>query len=325
MQIPCYPGFAPLDLDMKDELSEELFNSPDGISEFSFAGLYLFRCRYQYQVCRVPPAGGGKGIPVFSGRQPEDSHGGSRIRRGARFFLSPCGAPDREIIRDLFAGHRYWKNIGESVLAQARGILEGEGFAVAGDRDNFDYLYLRADLAELPGKKYHKKRNLVNQFLSSYDHREAPLTADLVPAALEVLDRWREEKGEEGDYPSAREALERFGELGMEGALYFIGGRPAGWCLGEGLAGGAMFTVHFEKADGVYKGIYQYMNQSFAAMLPPRYVHLNREQDLGDPGLRQAKETYRPCGFVKKYAAAARAEWGPEFQDDSAPAAADTW
>jgi hypothetical protein len=65
-----------------------------------------------------------------------------------------------------------------------------------------------------------------------------------------------------------------------------------------------MFAVHFEKAAGGYKGMYQYMNQAFAAMLPPHYVHINREQDLGDLGLRQAKETYRPSGFVKKYAAA---------------------
>lgn len=312
MPIPCYPDFTPLDFEMNDELAAELFTSPDGISEFTFAGLYLFRHRYGYQVCRTPSVEGGRGLPVFSGRQPEDSHGGSRVRGAERFFLSPLGVPDRDIVRDLFKSHRYWKNIGESTLPAAREMLEAEGFVIAEDRDNFDYLYLRTDLAELPGKKYHKKRNLVNQFLSAYDHQEWPLTPDLVPLALEVLDSWREEKGEEGDYRSAREALERFGELGMEGALYFIDGKPAAWCLGEGLAGGTMFAVHFEKAIGAYKGVYQYMNQAFAAMLPPRYVHINREQDLGDPGLRQAKETYRPRGFVKKYAAAAadKADWG---------------
>jgi hypothetical protein len=306
---------------MKGELFQELFETPDGISEFTFAGLYLFRSRYQYRVSRAP-GGGGKNLPLISGFQPEDSHGGSRIRGGERFFLSPCGVPDREIVEDLLRSHRYWKNIGESALAGARETLEAAGALITEDRDNFDYLYQRTDLAELPGKKYHKKRNLVNQFLSSYDHQEWPLTADLVPLALEVLDRWKEEKGEEGDYRSAREALEQFRELGMEGALYFIGGKPAGWCLGEGLAGGTMFAVHFEKAAGGYKGMYQYMNQAFAAMLPPRYARINREQDLGDLGLRQAKETYRPCGFVKKYAAALveKADWGASpDRDDSVP------
>jgi hypothetical protein len=62
-----------------------------------------------------------------------------------------------------------------------------------------------------------------------------------------------------------------------------------------------MFAVHFEKAVDGIKGIYQYMNQSFAASLPRFFTYINREQDLGDEGLRQAKETYRPCGFVKKY------------------------
>jgi hypothetical protein len=121
---------------------------------------------------------------------------------------------------------------------------------------------------------------------------------------VEVLDRWKEEKGEEGDYRSAREALEQFQDLGMEGALYFIDGKPAGWCLGEGLAGGSIFAIHFEKAAGGYKGMYQYMNQAFAAALPGYYTHINREQDLGDEGLRQAKMTYRPVGFVRKYTGA---------------------
>ena len=31
---------------------------------------------------------------------------------------------------------------------------------------------------------------------------------------------------------------------------------------------------------------------------------VNREQDLGQPGLRRAKESYRPAGFVKKFRAA---------------------
>jgi hypothetical protein len=306
---------------MRDALSPELFHTPDGVSEFSFANLYLFRSRYQYRVSRIPGEGAG-GLLLLSGFQPEDSHGGSRIRGGEAFFLSPCGAPSPEILRDLFKTHRYWKNISESVLIKAKDSLEAEGIASVEDRDNFDYLYLRTDLADLPGKKYHKKRNLVSQFLSSYDHQEWPLTLDLVPQAMEVLDRWREEKGEDGDYGSAREALEQFRELGMEGALYLIEGKPAGWCLGEGLAGGSIFAIHFEKAAGGYKGMYQYMNQAFAAMLPSHYIHLNREQDLGDEGLRQAKMTYRPSGFVKKYAATPldKVDWDTSAAVDPVPA-----
>jgi len=89
--------------------------------------------------------------------------------------------------------------------------------------------------------------------------------------------------------------------LNLKGYLYYVEGEPAAYTLGEALAWGRSFAVHFEKALDKYKGIYQFVNQAFAAALPKYILYINREQDLGDPGLRQAKMTYRPCGFVKKY------------------------
>jgi hypothetical protein len=285
MQIPCYPAFAPLTLEAGDEMRLRLSRLPDGVSEYTFANLFLFRERYRYRVSRVPDT-----TFVISG---ED--------HGKTFFMTPCAAPGREVLETLFADHDYWKGISESVLIPSQEDLAEWGILIAEDRDNFDYLYLRSDLAELPGKKYHKKRNLVNQFVNYYAHEERPLTPELIPQALRVLDRWREEKGLDGDYVAARESLELFVPLGLRGAVYYVNGEPVGWCLGEGLAAGRMFAVHFEKAIDTYKGVFQYINQSFAASLPESFTHINREQDLGDEGLRQAKLTYRPVGFVRKY------------------------
>jgi hypothetical protein len=62
-----------------------------------------------------------------------------------------------------------------------------------------------------------------------------------------------------------------------------------------------MFAIHFEKGIDEYKGIYQFMNKTFAVSLPRFFTWINREQDLGDEGLRQSKMTYRPCDFVRKY------------------------
>ena len=61
--------------------------------------------------------------------------------------------------------------------------------------------------------------------------------------------------------------------------------------------------VHFEKGDNNYKGVYQFINNETAKNLPETVLYINREQDLGDEGLRQAKMTYRPCGFINKYLA----------------------
>jgi hypothetical protein len=299
MPIPSYPGFVPLSLDLKDEMHPHLALTPDGVSEFTFSSLYLFRNRYQYRVSMGPNRDF-----IISGVTPAPHGAGPGVTSepGAGFFMTPCRSPGREILESLFETHAYWKNISESVLESAREDLRGLSLEITEDRDNFDYLYPRKNLAELSGKKFHKKKNLVNAFNNACpDHEARALNAALIPDALEVLERWEKDKGEEGDYAAAREALDCFGSLKLRGSIYYVNGKPAGYCLGESIARGKIFAIHFEKAIDAYKGIYQYMNQEFAAALPSFFIHINREQDLGDEGLRQAKMTYRPSGFVRKY------------------------
>ena len=292
MTLPLFPEYTPLTIDLKNELQAELSLAPDGISEFTFADLYLFRTRYQYRVSGLEDK-----TLIISGVQPPHGDG----EEAKKFFMTPRKAPGRQVLEQLFQTHDYWKNIPESILEDRRKDLEEWGVEFAEDRDNFDYLYLRTDLAELPGKKFHKKRNLVAQFLKSYTYEEKPLTPDLLPDAKKILDCWYECRCNDADYKACDEALDSFPDLNLEGMLLYIEGKPAAWCLGEPVAQGRIFTIHFEKAIEDYKGIYQYLNKAYAAALPESFFYINREQDLGDEGLRQAKMTYRPSGFVRKY------------------------
>jgi hypothetical protein len=290
MQLPCYPAFAPVSLEHQDALTTAFALAKDGVSEFTFANIYLFRARYSYEIS-------------FLTEERVIISGGAG---GASFFMTPSPLPDISLAGELFSTHNYWKNIPESFLiAGGEEVFRNAGIQIAEDRDNFDYLYLREDLASLSGKKYHKKRNLVNAFLLGYpSHHQKPLDASLVPDAISVLERWRSDRGgDDGDYAASCEALERCGELSLEGSVYFVNGHPAGYCLGERVAGGSIFALHFEKGIDDYKGIYQYINQNFAESLSADCLYINREQDLGDEGLRQAKMTYRPVSFVKKYRA----------------------
>jgi hypothetical protein len=294
MPIPAYPDFAPLGLDLTDDLHPRLSLTPDGVSEFTFSALYLFRNRYRYRIARAPDEGF-----IISGEQPADH---KTAGKGENFFMTPCAAPGAETLFSLFESHDYWKNISASVLARAGETLERLEIEVIEDRNNFDYLYLRSDLADLAGKKFHKKKNLVNAFRNAYPNHEMRLLEPaLIPHALEVLERWRADRAEDGDYEAAGEALRLFDRLKLRGAVFYVNGIPVGWCLGESIAKGRSFAIHFEKAVNGIKGIYQYMNQAFAASLPRFFTYINREQDLGDEGLRQAKETYRPCDFVRKH------------------------
>ncbi|MFQ3619309.1 MAG: phosphatidylglycerol lysyltransferase domain-containing protein [Spirochaetales bacterium] len=286
MNIPEYPEFAPLDLSMRLVLHPRLSMLKDGISEFTFAGLYLFRHTYKYRISWLPNQ-----TAVISGE-----------KEGKKFFMLPCGLPeDKELFDDLFQSHDYLKNLSEGDTNAGRIQLEQWGYRVEEDRDNFDYLYRREDLATLAGRQYHKKRNLVNAFLNNYRYEEKPMRKNHIQDAFFILEEWKKSKNEEGDYPAAREALELMDVLNLKGYLYYVEDKPAAYTLGEALSRGRSFAVHFEKAIEHYKGIYQFVNKAFAAALPKYILYINREQDLGDPGLRQAKMTYRPCGFVKKY------------------------
>jgi len=296
-EIPDFPDFTRLNPDLKKNLHPRLSLTPDGVSEFTFSGLFLFRNKYNYCISRyISPNGKEEGF-IISGEQ-----------NGKTFFMTPCVSPDFKTLESLFETHDYWKNISVSVLAPVREELEKHGIIFYEDRDNFDYLYNRSDLAELAGKKYHKKKNHVNNFLHLYpNHRQEPLTNISIQKAVEVLDRWQldsiRRNGDEGDYKASKEALELFDSLELKGSIFYIDEQPAAFCLGESLARGKMFVTHFEKAADEYKGIYQYVNQAFAASLPKFFTLINREQDLGNEGMRQAKMTYRPCGFVQKYKA----------------------
>ena len=52
-----------------------------------------------------------------------------------------------------------------------------------------------------------------------------------------------------------------------------------------------------------FTGLWQFVIQAFASILPERYMTVNGEQDLGTVGMRKAKLSYKPVGFVKKYRA----------------------
>ncbi len=285
--IPSYPEFAPISLEMAREISPHLVRLPDGISEFSFAGLYLFRARYGYRVSLKDDH------LVISGELA-----------GKRFFITPCTVTEISTIRDVFASHDFWKLISPTFLEKHRGELAASGYEVLEDRDNFDYLYLRTELAVLSGKKFHKKKNHVNGFLLAYpDHSLKKLDTETRKDALSVLEAWvaGEENPSNTDYKAAKEALELLDEFEMTGLVLYVDHTPVAWCLGELVADGRIVAVHFEKARVEFRGSYQFINYAFAQSLPETVEFINREQDLGDEGMRQAKMTYRPAGFVEKY------------------------
>ena len=171
------------------------------------------------------------------------------------------------------------------------------------NENDSDYLFFTEKFKTYPGKKMHKKRNLLNQFLNGYEALLTPLTADLLDDAVEILDNWQESSPQElstSDYHQCLEALQKCSELGLVGAMAFADGNAAGFLLGEALNNDT-FTIHFAKANIEFKGIYQFLFSRFANDFCPDYEYMNLEQDMGNPGLRKTKVSYRPDLMAHKY------------------------
>ena len=94
----------------------------------------------------------------------------------------------------------------------------------------------------------------------------------------------------------------RFPDL-ICGALY-VKDLMIAYAVGEPVTD-EMAVVHFEKGLGDYKGVYQAINQIFLENSCSSFLWVNREQDMGVEGIRQAKESYNPTHFLRKY----RATW----------------
>lgn len=183
------------------------------------------------------------------------------------------------------------------------------GFFYIPERDYFDYIYLREDLATLKGKKLQAKRNHINNFNRKYTYEYIPITPDRISECIQLESEWykinRTDKAEEDLDDERRSmiyALNHFEELGLIGGAIRVENRIIAFSFGSPINHDT-FGVHVEKADIRYEGAYAVINKEFAAHLPECYRYVNREEDLGIPGLRQAKLSYNPYILLEKSAA----------------------
>lgn len=186
-------------------------------------------------------------------------------------------------------------------------------FEVAENTDFEDYVYRTEDLAELQGRNYAKKRNLIHQFETEYleQHRVRvePITPANAEECLEFVDAWCLERDCEGeDKPlmacekqATINGLEEFERLELSGILVRLDGAVSGIGVRAPL-NEKMGVLHFEKAFMEHKGLYQYLDRECARRLfLGRDELINKESDMGLDGLRQTKRSYFPSSRVRCY------------------------
>jgi hypothetical protein len=285
-------NFEPIRLDKQNDYNELLGACPQAASDYSFVNLWAWAEDYGLHWAWE------ENLVWIKQMRPEP------------YLWAPMGAWDLIDWQSRFAGQTNSRmkfiRVPEKLVEYWRAALGGR-IEVAEAREHWDYIYAAKDLIELKGNRYHKKKNLFNQFIKNYAYTYVAFGPDLIDQAMGMQEDWCTWRDCESSEILAAEnkAISRIltdwryldGTLG--GAL-IVDGRMAAYTVADALTQDTV-VIHFEKGDTQYKGVYQAINQMFLAHGAADFALVNREQDLNDEGLRKAKLSYHPTQFLRKY------------------------
>ncbi len=227
----------------------------------------------------------------------------------ATFFLPPIGPSPEKIILDLFNSknpieiHRVPGTITNKIKEEA--TINHLNLNFFEDRNNWDYIYDIESLITLPGNKFRQKRRWLNIFFEKYDFEFQKITEDEIDKTLQLqIEWWDANEGRSSEdlmdeQKAIITALKHFTELDFKGGLICVDNKCVAYTLGE-MLNKETLVIHIEKAHIEYEGSYQAVNNLFLKEFGKDAKFVNREQDLGMPGLRKAKEAYKPIQMIEK-------------------------
>lgn len=278
-------SYEPISLEHKSLLKDRLKSVSVPISEYSFPNLYLFRHAHNYEVFQRD------GEYYVRGK----TYDGKVYIMPTRDMRICCP----ETLLKLQKECDFFFPIHESWLE----FYKQYGIEYDFHDGDTDYIYTTEKMSTFKGRKLHKKRNLLKQFNESYTAMAYEMHRDRLQDAKYILEKWLELSGlskEETDYHACCEAIKIYDQICVCGGIYYVEDEPVAFVIGEELTDDT-YVLHFAKALTTYKGIYQYVYNDFANILPKKYEFINFEQDLGKMALRMAKTSYIPDRLEKKY------------------------
>ncbi len=285
MTLPRFPEFKDVGLEDRDVFRSFLDGYPAEVCELNFGNTFIWR--------------------HFDHPSYTTIHGNLCIRFSPPdeppYFLQPVGSADLpETIETCLSAAPRLSRIPASFAA-----ANCPGFRCAPDRDNDDYVYRTADLIELKGKRYDGKRNRIRKFEKTCAYQYVRLGPDCLAGCQRLFEIWAMEKDPEmamarAQRDAIQEALIHFGPLGLAGGAIEVDGRIEALSIGEALSPNTA-VIHIEIVSPRFEGLAQLMNRELVRNELAGFEFVNREQDMGVPGLRRAKESYHPDHMVEKH------------------------
>ena len=181
---------------------------------------------------------------------------------------------------------------------------KGAKFIYNEERDCEDYVYPTEQLISLAGKKLHAKRNHINFFVENYNYTYENVdyeTAvnECAPLMYELVAE-KDHNQNPFELSAMKKYFDNYSALGEKGAVIRVDGKIVAMSFGEAIKDD-MALIQLEQARDEYRGAYQMINKLFCENAWKDYAFVNREEEMGIDGLRQAKESYQPAFLVKKY------------------------
>ena len=181
-------------------------------------------------------------------------------------------------------------------------------YSIKKELDHAEYIYDVQKLEKLSGRKLQKKRNLISQFKRLYPGYKVNLfkkkdISSIIVFAQTLLARNNTSATSNTliqEFYALKKACEYFDFLDLEGLMMSFENKIVAFSIFSKLNNDT-YDIHFEKADICFRGASQVINHETAKYLKDKCSYLNREQDLGIKGLRQAKMSYEPLRLIVPY------------------------
>lgn len=195
--------------------------------------------------------------------------------------------------------------------------LNPKVFIISEERDHFDYIYEIKKVSGFIGSEYSKHRRLSRHFeKNNTSVRILDLTnPDERKLIYQIIEAWADDpkvssnndESLEEDFKNEFMAIDRLFAsppeflTSLTCLCLFLNEEPVGFIINEKV-GNRYGIAHFGKARNTHKGINPHLFQQNALTFLDIGLHYwNDQQDLGLPGLRYSKTSYRPKHFLKKY------------------------
>jgi len=283
--IPIYPDFKTFSLKDRNLIQGFLDQHKPVSCEYSFFNLFCWQKVYDLCFC------------IYKDRLLV-------LDKKDNYFLMPLGKPlAPEKLAELSQNMKHLRKACDIAIVPNEYIITNpqirKYYSLAPQKDSDEYIYSVKKLADLKGKKLQKKKNLISQFKRKnpafcVKRIQGPLIKKLLELARNILSTSKGRiKSLQEEHSALKQALGIIDRSLMDGLAITVEGKVVAFSIFSRLTP-STYDIHFEKSDLSFKGATQVINHETAKYLKHKCEYVNREQDLGIKGLRQAKLSWDP-------------------------------